>query len=130
MVRISNCAKVHYFLKTIFAISSSAFAFLTIQYFISSNQQIVLCIDFIFCITAMSRKNIVIKGNPLADVQMDLSLLPTLLAKGRIKTDELLNHVDIIAAIGYYGITELLDIIGEEEIKSYLALQGCTRTHP
>ena len=78
----------------------------------------------------MSRKNIVIKGNPLADVQIDLSLLPMLLAKGRIKTDQLLNHVDIIAAIAYYGITELLDHIGEEEIRSYLTLQVCSKTHP
>ncbi|KQC00132.1 hypothetical protein [Pedobacter sp. Hv1] len=78
----------------------------------------------------MSRKNIIIKGNPLSEVDMDLSSLPMLLAKGSVKTDELLNHIDIIAAIGYYGITELLDMIGEEEIKSYLSLQACTQTHP
>lgn len=78
----------------------------------------------------MSRKNIVIKGNPLSGVNMDFSSLPALLAKGRVKTEELLNHVDIIAAIGYYGITELLDMIGEEEIKSYLTLQIANPTHP
>lgn len=37
-------------------------------------------------------------------------------------TEQLLNRIDIIAAVNYYGITELLDIIGEEEIRSYLEL--------
>lgn len=32
-----------------------------------------------------------------------------------------LRQVDIVAAIGYYGVTELLDTIGGEEIEHYLA---------
>ncbi|MEE1945250.1 hypothetical protein VRU48_09030 [Pedobacter sp. KR3-3] len=35
-------------------------------------------------------------------------------------TDQLLARVDIIAAIDYYGITELLDAIGEESLKAHL----------
>lgn len=34
--------------------------------------------------------------------------------------DQLLAHVDIIAAIDYYGITELLDAIGEESLRAHL----------
>lgn len=34
-----------------------------------------------------------------------------------------LQHVDIVTAINYYGITELLDIIGEAELKAHLDLK-------
>ncbi len=34
----------------------------------------------------------------------------------------LFASVDIIAAINYYGVTELLDTIGEENIKAHLEL--------
>ena len=34
--------------------------------------------------------------------------------------DAILARVDIIAAIDYYGITELLDNIGEEHLRSHL----------
>lgn len=34
--------------------------------------------------------------------------------------ESLLNHVDILTAISYYGITEFLDTIGEDKIRSYL----------
>jgi hypothetical protein len=77
----------------------------------------------------MSKKNIIIKGNQSPDMNIDLSLLPDLLFKARIKTEDVLNHIDIIAAIGYYGITELLDIIGEEEIKAYLSLPLSNQTN-
>lgn len=36
--------------------------------------------------------------------------------------DGLLAQVDIIAAINYYGITELLDTIGEENLRLHLKL--------
>lgn len=34
--------------------------------------------------------------------------------------ESLLNHVDILTAISYYGVTEFLDTIGEDKIRSYL----------
>lgn len=34
--------------------------------------------------------------------------------------DQQLRHVDIVTAIRYYGITELLDHIGHEELEWYL----------
>ncbi len=34
--------------------------------------------------------------------------------------EQLLARVDIMAAIDYYGITELLDAIGEEKLKAHL----------
>ena len=37
-----------------------------------------------------------------------------------VKTDELLGHIDIVTAIEYYGMTELLDTIGEVQLKSHL----------
>jgi hypothetical protein len=37
-----------------------------------------------------------------------------------ILLEKLLNHVDILTAISYYGITELLDTIGEDELRAYL----------
>jgi len=37
-----------------------------------------------------------------------------------VKAEDLLAHIDIVTAIHYYGITELLDTIGEEQLKSYL----------
>ncbi|MFA4870812.1 MAG: hypothetical protein WC623_21625 [Pedobacter sp.] len=37
-----------------------------------------------------------------------------------IETDELLSHIDIVTAIEYYGMTELLDTIGEAHLKSHL----------
>jgi hypothetical protein len=37
-----------------------------------------------------------------------------------IGVDDLLVHIDIITAINYYGITELLDTIGEEHLRSHL----------
>lgn len=37
-----------------------------------------------------------------------------------VEPDDLLIHIDIITAINYYGITELLDTIGEEYLKSHL----------
>ena len=36
--------------------------------------------------------------------------------------DRLLGLVDIIEAINYYGITELLDTIGEESLRGYLEM--------
>lgn len=42
-----------------------------------------------------------------------------------IEVEALLIEVDILTAIRYYGITELLDIIGEENLKSYLGLLPC-----
>lgn len=35
-------------------------------------------------------------------------------------SDSLLARVDIVAAINYYGITELLDTIGEESLMAHL----------
>jgi len=37
--------------------------------------------------------------------------------------EEILKQVDILVAINYYGITELLDIIGETELKAHLDLK-------
>lgn len=37
-----------------------------------------------------------------------------------VSVDVILAHVDIIAAIEYYGMTELLDAIGEESLRSHL----------
>lgn len=37
-----------------------------------------------------------------------------------IKSDDLLIHVDILAVIKYYGITEILDTIGEEQLRAYM----------
>ena len=37
-----------------------------------------------------------------------------------VEVDDILVHIDIAAAIEYYGITELLDTIGEENLKSHL----------
>jgi len=34
--------------------------------------------------------------------------------------ESLLDHVDILTAIDYYGIIEFLDAIGEDKIRSYL----------
>ena len=39
-----------------------------------------------------------------------------------VSSENLLNHVDILTAIDYYGVTEFLDTIGEDEIRSYLTL--------
>ncbi|MDR6784540.1 hypothetical protein ABIE26_003185 [Pedobacter africanus] len=39
-----------------------------------------------------------------------------------IETDRLLALVDIVVAINYYGITELLDTIGEENLRAHLEL--------
>ncbi|MFB2119290.1 hypothetical protein [Parapedobacter sp. 2B3] len=38
--------------------------------------------------------------------------------------DQPLKQVDIVAAIRYYGITELLDHIGKSEIERYLVENG------
>jgi len=38
------------------------------------------------------------------------------------ETDRLLAFVDIITAINYYGITELLDTIGEESLRAHLEM--------
>jgi len=38
------------------------------------------------------------------------------------ETDRLLAFVDIITAIDYYGITELLDTIGEESLRAHLEM--------
>lgn len=35
-------------------------------------------------------------------------------------TDQILAKVDILVAIDYYGTTELLDIIGEENLRTHL----------
>ncbi|MBB6237315.1 hypothetical protein HDC90_001935 [Pedobacter sp. AK013] len=37
-----------------------------------------------------------------------------------VKVEDILSHIDIVVAIKYYGITELLDTIGEEQLKSHL----------
>ena len=37
-----------------------------------------------------------------------------------VEVQELLNTVDIIDAIDYYGVTELLDMIGERQLKLHL----------
>jgi hypothetical protein len=37
-----------------------------------------------------------------------------------VQPESILNQVDIMSAINYYGITELLKIIGTDEIKEYL----------
>lgn len=37
-----------------------------------------------------------------------------------IEVEELLNQIDIIVAIDYYGITELLDTIGIQHLKLHL----------
>ncbi|MOA41004.1 hypothetical protein D3C78_1629280 [compost metagenome] len=37
-----------------------------------------------------------------------------------VDVEDLLIHIDIITAIKYYGMTELLDTIGEEQLKSHL----------
>ena len=37
-----------------------------------------------------------------------------------VKVEDVLIHIDIVTAIKYYGITELLDTIGEEHLKSHL----------
>jgi hypothetical protein len=39
-----------------------------------------------------------------------------------IETRRLLDFVDIIVAIDYYGITELLDTIGEERLRAHLEM--------
>jgi hypothetical protein len=39
-----------------------------------------------------------------------------------VSAENLLNHVDILTAIDYYGVTEFLDTIGEDKIRSYLTL--------
>lgn len=41
-----------------------------------------------------------------------------------IETDHLLALVDIVVAINYYGITELLDTIGEERLRAHLEMDG------
>jgi hypothetical protein len=38
----------------------------------------------------------------------------------QVETDDLLAPIDILTAIRYYGMTELLDTIGEENLKSHL----------
>ncbi|WP_113661129.1 hypothetical protein [Pedobacter nanyangensis] len=37
-----------------------------------------------------------------------------------IEPDDLLFQIDIVQVINYYGITELLDTIGEEQIRLHL----------
>lgn len=37
-----------------------------------------------------------------------------------VKVEDILAHIDILTVIKYYGMTELLDIIGEEHLKSHL----------
>lgn len=38
-----------------------------------------------------------------------------------VEVSELLKPIDIMVAIDYFGITELLDAIGEQQLKLYLA---------
>lgn len=40
------------------------------------------------------------------------------------ETDGLLAFVDIVTAINYYGITELLDTIGEENLRAHLEMDN------
>jgi hypothetical protein len=40
----------------------------------------------------------------------------------QIKSEDLLKLVDITLAIDYYGVTELLDAIGEDELRSHFNL--------
>ncbi|WP_139205886.1 hypothetical protein [Pedobacter sp. ok626] len=47
-----------------------------------------------------------------------------------IETDRLLAFVDIIVAINYYGITELLDTIGEERLRAHLELDKFQQIDP
>ncbi|PYF73009.1 hypothetical protein [Pedobacter nutrimenti] len=37
-----------------------------------------------------------------------------------LEIEDILVHIDIVKAIKYYGMTELLDTIGEEHLKSHL----------
>lgn len=37
-----------------------------------------------------------------------------------VKVEDILIHIDIVTAIKYYGMTELLDTIGEAHLKSHL----------
>jgi hypothetical protein len=48
----------------------------------------------------------------------------------QIEVDNLLALVDIIAAINYYGITELLDTIGEESLKGHLEMDKSYQIDP
>lgn len=36
------------------------------------------------------------------------------------EVDDILINIDILTAIRYYGVTELLDTIGEERLRSHL----------
>jgi hypothetical protein len=47
-----------------------------------------------------------------------------------IETYRLLALVDIIAAIDYYGITELLDTIGEENLRAHLEMDKLYEIDP
>lgn len=38
-----------------------------------------------------------------------------------VEPDDILSQIDIDHIISYYGITELLDTIGEEEVRSHLS---------
>lgn len=55
-------------------------------------------------------------------VYINLASKPHRLEIDGADPDDLLCHIDIITAINYYGITELLDTIGDEELKLHL---GC-----
>ena len=41
-----------------------------------------------------------------------------------VQVHELLMSIDIMAAIDYYGVTELLDVIGERQLNSHLKYLG------
>lgn len=47
-----------------------------------------------------------------------------------IETDRLLALVDIVVAINYYGITELLDTIGDERLRDHLELDKSQQIDP
>ncbi|WP_131537049.1 hypothetical protein [Pedobacter nototheniae] len=64
-------------------------------------------------------KNELISAKPIC---VELTLATHKFNPSETATYKVLSSVDIIAAINYYGITELLDTIGEENLKAHLEL--------
>lgn len=69
------------------------------------------------------------KLKPIGEINMKNKLTNKFNAS-EIETDRLLAFVDIIVAINYYGITELLDTIGEERLRAHLELDKSQQIDP
>ena len=72
-------------------------------------------------------KNELISAKPIC---VELALVTHKFDLSETAIYNLLASIDIIAAINYYGITELLDTIGEENLRAHLELDKVHHIDP